>query len=815
MVSLKNAYVLRLLSVGTNSKNSVLQNELISLSNVFAFVGILTIFAYTLVLLYVGQWSLAILNVMFSFITGLIFFLNHRKYYLTAKIYQTLVIDLVFSVSVAVLPKGTVPYIAYLIPLIAAEQLFQSHPKLKFYLGFVLTSILCFSQDLTRHQLVVLVDNDLEIVKTAIRVLLWAYSFFLIRRWSISINSLQTLTEKQTAELTVIVDGLSEGVVLQDQEGNILRANPAANLILGLNKDQMIGRNTKDPRWNAIRPDGTEFASEDLPAIMTLKTGLPQKDIMYGIQKPTGEYTWISAGTNPIFQNGLNRPSHVLVTFRNVTEEILLAKQLHHEKSRFQTLFEMAPVGILLLDSQMRYVQVNRAYQKMLGYKSAELIGKTIFDVTFNDDIEITAAAATLAKNADAGSIDIQRFKQRQLSKEGKIVWAQVTASPIQFQGDSETYMFSIIEDITEIVTMDETLKHEREQLEQYFTISQDMLGILDMSGYFIRVNPKFFEVFGYSDSELLSKTIFSLVDIESIELAKNEFEYLKTGKVNLKFETGCIRKNGQKCKIEWAISTSEKDKVAYFSARDVTEEREKELQLLQRSKLSSLGEMSAGIAHEINNPLGIIKGKAQQITRRIEENEIDKAQLLSYSRVIDKTADRISKIVSGLKSFARDGSKDPFADASLRQICEETIGYCSARFMSHRVTLNFVPGLIDINIDCRSSQISQVLLNLLNNAFDAISKLDAKWITLEILDRDNFVEIRVIDSGHGIPKDIQHKILQPFFTTKPVGEGTGLGLSIVRGIIKDHGGMVEIDNASSNTCFKVVLPKRQMQSVA
>jgi signal transduction histidine kinase len=115
-----------------------------------------------------------------------------------------------------------------------------------------------------------------------------------------------------------------------------------------------------------------------------------------------------------------------------------------------------------------------------------------------------------------------------------------------------------------------------------------------------------------------------------------------------------------------------------------------------------------------------------------------------------------------------------------------------------------------DLMIECRPTPISQVLLNILNNAFDAIEKMDHRWVRIECVDIGSQVVIRLIDSGPGIREDLRAKILEPFFTTKEVGKGTGLGLSIAHGIVRAHNGKIEIDSSCPNTCFQITLPKYQ-----
>jgi signal transduction histidine kinase len=240
----------------------------------------------------------------------------------------------------------------------------------------------------------------------------------------------------------------------------------------------------------------------------------------------------------------------------------------------------------------------------------------------------------------------------------------------------------------------------------------------------------------------------------------------------------------------------------------DVTETREKEIQMLHISKMSSLGEMSAGIAHEINNPLAIILGKAQHLKLMLAKDRPAFDAVMKGVEVIEQTSNRIARIVKGLQIFSRDGNRDSYEKKSIRDLIEDTVSFCHARFRSHGTELRIDPVPENLSIECQSTQISQVILNLLNNAFDAVQDLEEKWVRVEVVDQGERVEIRVSDSGNGIPPEIAKKILEPFFTTKEVGKGTGLGLSISLGIVKSHQGELKLDRSQPHTTFTVNLPK-------
>ncbi|QDK45192.1 hypothetical protein DOM22_08495 [Bdellovibrio sp. ZAP7] len=231
----------------------------------------------------------------------------------------------------------------------------------------------------------------------------------------------------------------------------------------------------------------------------------------------------------------------------------------------------------------------------------------------------------------------------------------------------------------------------------------------------------------------------------------------------------------------------------------------------LQAAKMSALGEMVGGIAHEINTPLAAIKMFLNEAISELEKGEqSDKDALADYVHKSDATIDRIAKIIKGLKTFARAGELDPFTEFSVQECIEDAVILCEDRFKSESVDLRWKIPASTIVIECRPTEITQVLLNLMNNALDAVSKLSEKWVTVQVDDTPDFVQFRVTDSGAGIAPEYLEKIFHPFFTTKEIGKGTGIGLSISVGIIKSHNGRLFIDPGDLNTSFVIEIPKKQ-----
>ena len=242
----------------------------------------------------------------------------------------------------------------------------------------------------------------------------------------------------------------------------------------------------------------------------------------------------------------------------------------------------------------------------------------------------------------------------------------------------------------------------------------------------------------------------------------------------------------------------------------DITELKKQEDIINHTLKMASLGEMAAGIAHEINNPLTIIKGTSQQISTSLKRDIFEKEKFIRYAEKIETTTDRIAKIIRGLKFFSNEKKMDNFQKESIFNIVEDTISLCSEKFKINNIDFKFKysEDSAHLLVECHAVEISQVLLNLLNNAFDAIEIFDEKWIELEILNHSDVVTISIMDCGNGIDKEEVAKILTPFYTTKAVGKGTGLGLSISHRIIENHKGKLWIDETCPNTKFVVEIPK-------
>lgn len=223
--------------------------------------------------------------------------------------------------------------------------------------------------------------------------------------------------------------------------------------------------------------------------------------------------------------------------------------------------------------------------------------------------------------------------------------------------------------------------------------------------------------------------------------------------------------------------------------------------------RLAAVGEMAADVAHEINNPLTVIDLHTSKLKKHEKELGLTPAAMASVDK-IHLMVKRISKIIKGLKSISRDGNSDPMLAFSITNIVEDVKMLVEMKVKNHEIRFDVLINNPDLYAIGREVQISQVLVNLIGNAVDAIDQESDKWIKLEISEDEENVKFFVTDCGKGIPALLQEKIMDPFFTTKENNKGTGLGLSISKNIIEEHGGHLEYNQGHANTQFIFNLKK-------
>lgn len=227
---------------------------------------------------------------------------------------------------------------------------------------------------------------------------------------------------------------------------------------------------------------------------------------------------------------------------------------------------------------------------------------------------------------------------------------------------------------------------------------------------------------------------------------------------------------------------------------------------LVESAKFYSLGQMASNLAHDINNPLFTIQGKLHQIRNLFSHDELDLEKCDAIIDEVEGTILRLSQIVKGISTFARQSQADQMVSVSADDLIRGIVLIASDRIVQNGIAfdLKITPGL---RIICYPSYVSQVLINLLNNAIDALDGQETKTIQMDAFVKDKWIEIHIKDSGPGIHEDIVSKVFDPFFTTKKLGKGTGLGLSISKGLVETHEGQLKYQRSQNMTDFIVYLP--------
>ncbi len=331
-------------------------------------------------------------------------------------------------------------------------------------------------------------------------------------------------------------------------------------------------------------------------------------------------------------------------------------------------------------------------------------------------------------------------------------------------------------------------------------------------------VNQKWCKITGNLSENILGHNWIESVHSEDVFQVATQWEELgQSGKFSAKYRMTKHSEQGVSEILVSGQASQLRDRDGHLTGyigtiEDITEFHNQQLALAHSSRLTSLGEMAAGVAHEINNPLAIILGKAQVLSRnfknRIDLSDKEKDDI----EKISLTAQRIAAIIRGLRSLSRKESNDSFEKATVKKIFDENLSFYKARFEDHGVKLIVVEDqLLNLDISCRPIQIGQVLLNLLNNAYDAVLMNEDKWVRIELEKNDTHenetIKIKVVDSGKGLKPDLVEKIFQPFYTTKDPGKGTGLGLSLSSKIIEQHHGRLYYDSKAEHTTFVIELP--------
>lgn len=561
------------------------------------------------------------------------------------------------------------------------------------------------------------------------------------------------------------------------------------------------------------------------PAVLAMKTGeMSSENVPYpSHDDPEG---WFELTAFPVRDlNGeiVGCIEHV----RDITERKKTDEALKKSEEKYRELVQNANSIILRRDTKGNVTFFNEFAQDFFGYAENEILGKNVVG-TIVPKTETTGR--DLSEMIHDIGIRPERYgtnENENMRKNGERVWVAWTNKAIKDENGNITEILCIGNDITERKHAEKALWQEEEKFRTFVEHSPFGISIIDESGNYKYINPKFIEIFGYiledipTGKEWFKKAFpdseyrHRLISIWINDLKKSKFGESR----HRNFKVIC--KDGSEKIIHFKPVTMESGN-QFVIYEDITNQEQLEDQLRQAQKMESMGTLAGGIAHDFNNILGIILGNAELAMDDIYEGNPARLNL----QEIRTAGLRAKDVVRQLLSFARKTAVEK-KPTNIAPIIIESLKLMRASIpTSIEIRQNITEEVDTILAD--PTQINQVLINLCTNAHHAmpdggILEVSLKNVELDEdataqysdLDPGPYVHLTVADTGQGMNPEIKGRIFDPYFTTKDIGKGTGLGLSVVHGIVKNHGGGISVNSElGKGTSFEIYFPVVETEAV-
>ncbi len=457
------------------------------------------------------------------------------------------------------------------------------------------------------------------------------------------------------------------------------------------------------------------------------------------------------------------------------------------------------PDAVVVTGMDRRVLAANDAGADLLGWEVSDIVGQAIADAVSPSE---RAHVASREDRVLAG--EPQRYETKVVNHStGEERDVAVSSGPFRVNGDLIGTV-ATLRDITDPKRAQDTLARSEARYRHLVESASDAIVTLDANGRFTTVNHAAENISGYRREELVGQWFAPMLPDDDLPKALGHFQQALSGETGL-FETQFYRKDGEVRTISVTYSTPQKDEEVLCLIRDVTDQKMLQEQLIQSEKMSAIGQLVSGVAHELNNPLAGISAFAQLL---LAEKRFPPEQRTAAETIYSE-ARRASRIVQNLLTFARQHKAEK-VPTGLNQVLDDTLelrGY-ELRVRGIDVRREYDESLPDTMADAH--QLQQVFLNLITNAEQAMEQRDGHHHRLTVRTRrtGDTMRIEVEDSGDGIPANLIERIFNPFFTTKPTGSGTGLGLSISLGIVREHEGRIWAENVPQGGArFVVELP--------
>jgi PAS domain S-box-containing protein len=483
---------------------------------------------------------------------------------------------------------------------------------------------------------------------------------------------------------------------------------------------------------------------------------------------------------------------------------------LRKNEARFTELFESLQEGIYITTPDGAILDVNPALVRMLGYDSKEEVLKRQVGEIFVDRAERKSVKEQVERQPMIQGREITLIR-----KDGSSIVCLNTAAAVRDNSGRVVRYQGALMDITERREMERRLHQQQEFARRLVDNFPDLILVLDTASRYTFVGPRCSEILGYEVREALNMELGGRTHPEDLPSVLSLYRDVLSGKQSFaSVEIRVRHKSGEWRRIRFNVSPLSDEKGGIegvvLSGRDVTDLKRLEEQLIQAEKLAAMGQMLAGVAHELNNPLTAILGVTELLRERVGTDDSIRRQL----ELTHRQARRAARIVQNLLEFSRPASpqKKPL---DLSNLLERTLQLHEHSLRRNNIEVNLhlsanLPGVIG-----DANQLIQVFLNLVSNAEQAIREVrDSGRIQIRAGRNGNQVTITVQDDGVGIRPEALPKIFDPFYTTKRPGGGTGLGLSICMSIIREHGGNIEaVTLPEGGSAFTVCLPGASGQS--
>ena len=480
---------------------------------------------------------------------------------------------------------------------------------------------------------------------------------------------------------------------------------------------------------------------------------------------------------------------------------------LRASEASYRAIFEASEDAIFVHDlSNGAILDVNRKACEIYGYSYEEMLQIDVGTLSSGVPPYTQEDAMKLMGRAVEG--EQLHFEWHRKNRDNSLHWDEVFVRRVPIGGIDRILVHT--REITARKVAEEKLRASEEQYRSIFNATSDAMVLWNSAGEIVDLNPATWEMGGYTREEFLVKPIEQHIH-ESSKTAFGQFMHSVTEGKSFVIEAKGYRKDGSIVNLETrTVPMQYQGKPHVLSiSRDITEQKRASRELArqrealrQSEKLSAMGELLAGVAHELNNPLAILMGRTALLEAKTQDSNIK-----TEVEKIHTAAERCSRIVHTFLSMARQ-RKPERIEGNLNEIVEsaiELLGY-SLRTSGIELSTQMAPDLPDQLLDV--DQIGQVVINLLVNAQHAlVEQSEPRLISVESGVLLETTYLRVADNGPGVPANLRQRIFDPFFTTKKGDVGTGIGLSVSRGIVREHGGELKLLEKEGGAVFELVLP--------